>query len=170
MNILDGICLFIIGFSVMLSLVCGTKKIKLKIYSFLTIIFTSVFLGNKMSGILFSDIVKTYGLKVESAFVKAAVNILASALGTLLIFLCLFRILKRIFAIVDGKIERSLNCIIIDTLLGAMTGLCDASLFIFSLMVIIIAVSFFFEKKIVLKNDVLLSEYKIIYKLSRILS
>ena len=145
MNILDCVCAVIIMAVVFLGAMHRQNKLVIKLCAFaasiiaigISMMFASKFLlpnaveikniRTNFSGIYFAEKIGRTGFVV-------------SIFEAMFIFVPLFILLKKMFAIVSGKIGRSIRCVIIDTILGALAGLMTgtAFLFVFKKIVIII--------------------------------
>ncbi len=136
MNILELIGLVIIGTVVVFFSVKGLKKTAFRISAFVAIILLAKLIGKKVGHFLLSNIVyaKITNLNIEIS--EGTGDTIISALGTLTVFLLLFFILKKIFAVVEGKMKPSLQSVIAERIFGA-SGLFENVAFVLTFMKIV---------------------------------
>ncbi len=127
MNILDFICIAIMGASIVICSIKGLKKLVFKVSAFIIATIMAKLLGNKFGNLLLSKVIDFDVGALSDKFNDTIISVL----GTLIVFLLLFIILKMLFRIVEGKMERSIQSIIVDRLLGALTGLFIGVAFVF---------------------------------------
>ena len=127
MNILDIICIAIIAACMMICLIKGFKKVIFKLSSFVIAMILAKLFGNRIGKALLSKIIDidigAFSDKLNSAII--------SALGTLIVFVMLFVLLRLIFKVVEGKMERSIRSVVVDRLWGALTGFIIGVAFVF---------------------------------------
>ena len=167
MNILDWISLAIIGISVVICAMKGLKKVIFRVCAFAVAAIMAKLLGARLGNFLLSDIITFDKSKLDADASEKIYNTLISTLGTLIVFLTLFFILKKIFRVVEGKMGRSLQSIVIDRLCGALVGLFLGVAFVF---VFTETVSIVFATISLIKRDTQIYLYidnSIIFKLFR---
>ena len=123
MTVLDWIRLVVICVAVVLCAINGKRKTVFRICAFAIVIIMAKLVGARLGKILLSDIVKIKENSLGFTLSEKFYSTLISTLGTLIVFLILFFILKKIFSIVEGKMERKLHSVIIDRLCGTLDGL-----------------------------------------------
>ena len=123
MFVLESICLIIIVFSMFLLKILGFKKIALKLCIYTVAISLASFVGKRFGHLLLSDFLKFDGVSAKELLSEKIYSTVISTLGTLILFIILFFLLMRIFAIIDGKMERRLQSVIVDRIWGAIGGL-----------------------------------------------
>ena len=167
MNILDWICLAIIGAAVVVCSIKGLRKIFFKISAFVLSILIAEFIGSRIGYFLLSDLIHINLPTLDSDVTEKISNTIISTLGTLIVFLLLFFILKKIFAIVEGRLERKLHSVIVDRILGALTGLFFGVAFVFVFTEVVVII---FTAISAIKRDIEVFKYvdnSIIFKFFR---
>ena len=124
MFLFELLCLIFIVASTSLLKLLGFKKVALKLCLYTIAISIANFVGNSFGHFLVSDFLKINVFSTKSLILEKVYSTVISAVGTLILFLILFFILKRIFAVIDGKMERTLQSVIVDRIWGAIGGLC----------------------------------------------
>ena len=123
MFIIELLCLVLISASTCLLRHLGFKKLSLKISLYTIAISLATFVGKRFGHFLAFDFLDLKVLRTNSFLLKKIYSTVISAVGTLILFIILFFLLKRIFAIIDGKLERRLQSVIVDRIWGAIVGL-----------------------------------------------
>lgn len=124
MLIFELICLFLIGALTCLLKLLGFKKVALKTCLYTVAISVAIFVSKRFGNFLVSDPLKINAFSSKSLISEKIYSTVISAVGTLILFIILFFMLKRIFAVIDGKMERTLQSMIVDLIWGAIGGLC----------------------------------------------
>ena len=122
MNVLDILSLVFILASVAICTLKGLKKIVFKICSFFLAMLLAKLLGFKVGELVIPELVKDNKL-FGSEMAKKINDSIASVVGTIIIFLASFIILRLIFKVVEFKLGSSMQSIVINRLLGALVGL-----------------------------------------------
>lgn len=124
MNILGFICFAALISSVFLFMIKKYRHIIFGLYPFFIAISISKLIGTQLGNFLFSDILKIRLNNISDTALANKVRIFsASTLGTVTAFITLLFILKKIFLVVEGKMEASVYIIVIDRLYGALIGM-----------------------------------------------
>ena len=148
MNILELICLIISGASVVFCSVKGLKRSAFKISAFVVVIIFAKGIGKRFGYFLLSDIIYKKIADMDVGVSESTGNTLVSAFGTLTVFILLLFILKRIFALVEGKMKPSLQYVITERILGAAELFKNPSFVLtFTPIVMVNLTSVTFEKK-----------------------
>lgn len=125
MDIIYFINLALVGLCVVFCVYKGFKSKLFKSLSFAYICVLAGCLGSKYSGLLLPNIDfvdlenNIFGKSLTEKINSAAVNLL----GTIILVISLNIMLKQIFKVVDGRLEKSLYVEIMDRIRGAVDGL-----------------------------------------------
>ena len=122
MNALDILCLVIISASIVICTLKGLKKIIFKVCAFFLAMLLAKLFGFKVGDLVIPELVKDNKL-FGSEMAKKINDSIASVVGTIIIFIVSFVILRLIFKIVEFKLGSSMQSIVINRLLGALVGL-----------------------------------------------
>ncbi len=123
MNILDIICVAVIALSTIICLFKGFKRIIFKICSFVIAMYVAKIFGCRLGNFLLSFFSTEGNNVIDPALLEKLSSSMVSAIGTGIIFIVLYIILRLVFKIIAIKTERSAGSVIIDRLLGAVLGL-----------------------------------------------
>ncbi len=122
MNALDILCLVIISASIVICTLKGLKKIIFKVCAFFLAMLLAKLFGFKVGDLVIPELVKDNKL-FGSEMAEKIDDSIASVVGTIIIFIVSFVILRLIFKIVEFKLGSSMQSIVINRLLGALVGL-----------------------------------------------
>ena len=170
MNILDWISLMLIGAFVVFCVFKGLKRLSFRLCAFIVAMLMAKLSGHYLGDFLLSDIIQIESGLFGEKLTEKINDVLVSLLGTLILFIWLSVLLKRIFAIVEDRMERSYRVAFIDKIWGALTGIFDgmAFAFVFTEIVTIVDRAAFKRKQELC--GFIDGNNRIIYKLARILN
>lgn len=145
MNVIDTISLSIIAFFVLIFAIKGLKKVIFSIISIILAVCIARFAGNSVGEILISDVFKTGFAGLSDDAIARLNGILPNLLGTLIVFLLCFIVIRLLLKIVEMRMGVGLHSIIINRLLGAIAGLIIGISFLFILSYVIEVINAGFE-------------------------
>lgn len=134
MTVLDWICVAILGVSTVFCTFKGFRKLIFKTIAFVLAIMLAKLIGLYLGKAVTSGIINFGGVS------KQLSHTFISALGTIIAFLLLSFILKKIFNIVDRKIEPNIQSAITNRILGALAGLFLGTVFVLAFAEIVVTV------------------------------
>jgi len=123
MIIFEILCLVLIACCVVLCLRKGHKRLAFRICSAVLVMLMAQYLGTHIGDLMLPDLIKDPRGVLGDELLDKINDSLASILGTIILFLTFLIILKQMFRIIEGRMNKNIQKIIAHRVLGTLNGI-----------------------------------------------